>query len=191
MTIRNGVMAGLSALAIAAGAPALAAPSQEAIDAVVAHLVAQGYSGEIRIRPSGDRLVVEASGAAGQTERVYSGDGSRLFEEETRRANGGKVERDYDVAGNVVEEEYDDDDDEDDDDDDDRAERAKEEREDRREREDERAEDRREREEEKSEKRRERDEDDDEDDEDDDDDEDDNDDDDEDDDKDDDEDDDD
>ncbi|MGR3626880.1 MAG: hypothetical protein ACU0A0_11425, partial [Limimaricola sp.] len=141
MTIRSGVLAGISALAIAAGAPALAAPSQAAIDAVVAHLVAQGYSGEIRIRPSGDTLVVEATGAAGQTERVYSGDGSRLFEEESRSADGGKVEREYDVAGNLVEEEYEREDEED------RLDREEDEAEERREREEEEAEERRDREE--------------------------------------------
>ena len=82
-----------------AGAPAVAAPSQAAIDAVVAQLVAQGYSGEIRIRPSGDTLVVEATGAAGQTERVYSGDGSRLFEEQSRSSKGTSVEREFDAVG--------------------------------------------------------------------------------------------
>ncbi len=151
MTLRTYLMTGLAAATLGLTTPALAAPSQAAIDAVVAQLVAQGYSGEIRIRPSGDTLIVEASGASGRTERVYSGDGAQLFEEETRGADGSSVEREYDVSGKLVEEEYEAPRS------DRRAERAKEEQEDRVEREEERAEDRREREEEEAEDRRERD----------------------------------
>ena len=163
MIIRKSIFAGLSAACITLAAPAaMAAPSQEVVDALVAELVEQGFNGEIRIRPSGDRIEVEASGPSGYTERVYSEDGGLLFEEETEMADGSRVEREYDSAGQLVSEEYEASDEVEElreieeDEAEERRERAEEEEEERRERAEEEEEERLEREEEEEEERRER-----------------------------------
>ena len=65
----------------------------------------QGFENQATIRVRDDGLYVETSGSAGTTERVYSRDGTVLREEETVTSDGRKIERDYDEAGNIVDEE--------------------------------------------------------------------------------------
>ena len=123
MIPRKSVVAALSTACLALGAsPAMAQPSQKVVEALVDQLVNQGYTTEIRIRQKGNTLEVEASGPSSSTERVYSRDGNQLFEEETERADGTRVEREYDSAGRLMSEEYERDEDDNDDRDDDRDE---------------------------------------------------------------------
>lgn len=98
--MKASALCGALALCLLAGAA-----SAQDYQAIAQELYDQGFENQATIRVRDDGLYVETSGSAGTTERVYSLDGTVLREEETRTSDGRKIEREFDEAGSLVDEE--------------------------------------------------------------------------------------
>lgn len=98
--MKASALSGALALCLLAGTA-----SAQDYQAIAQELYDEGFENQATIRVRDHGLYVETSGSAGTTERVYSLDGTVLREEETRTTDGRKIEREFDAAGSLVDEE--------------------------------------------------------------------------------------
>lgn len=99
MTMKTGFLGALMALMLGTAA---FAQDQSVIDSITKDLVAAGFSEAARIEYRGDTYRVEARGPAGVTTRRYQN--TTLVSEATTTAEGLRIERRFDGAGQLVSE---------------------------------------------------------------------------------------